>query len=423
MAITSPSLWRGLLWLGVLVGAPESVIAAPPKVDLHVLTERYFTASAPERVNILAQLEPFDHVAPAEVDAWRKSLLASSAKAIPKIAGKAKTYLYEKPDRGLYLLGGKKGADALMVALHGGGVGVGDASQAASAFGGAASSMGLRMVAPEVLEKTEHGWTDPPETERFVLDLIEAMIGREKLDRNRVLLTGHSMGGYGTWTIGAIHADLFAGLAVFAGAPTCTRLSDTAPISGVDDGLLPNLRNLPIFVYQSGDDLNVPPQSNDYAMPALDRLAKDDPGGYVHQYDRVEGRGHAFPAKGVEAGIKFATQRPRDPRPAKTVWQPSRAWKKQFYGLRWGRPALGTLVTVEARGPNTFEVSASGPTDGLEILLDAKNADLSKEIVVTSGGNEIFRGRAAPSLRIMLATAERNDADLFFIASVPATLK
>ena len=336
------------------------------------------------------------------------------------MSGKGKGFLYEKPDRGLYLLGGRKPSDGLLVALHGGGAGAGDAGQAASAFGGAASSLGFRMVAPEVLEKTEHGWTDPSDTERFVMDLIEAVIRTEKIDRNRVVLTGHSMGGYGTWTLGAIYADVFAGLAAFAGAPTCTRTSAAAPISGVAEGVLPNLRNVPIFVYQSGDDQNVPCPSNDFAMPQLDRLAQNDPGGYVHLYERVEGRAHGFPEKGVDPGIAWASKRPRDPRPKKTVWQPSRAWKKQFYGLYWERPALGTVVTVEWKGDNRFEVSSDGPIDGLEILLDARTVDLAKEVVVTSGGKETFRGIATLSLRTMVRTAERGDPDLVFTASVPA---
>ncbi len=402
-----------------LLAPPSHAVAAPDRVDPRKLAESYFAAPPLDRVRILTALEPFDRVTPSEVEGWKKSLLGWASKG-PRTSGKAKGFLYEKPERGLFLLGGRKTTDGLLVALHGGGVGSGDASQAASAFGGAAASLGLRLVAPEVLEKTEHGWTDPPATERFVVELIEALVRTEKIDRNRVVLTGHSMGGYGTWTLGATYADMFAGLAVFAGAPTCTRLSDTAPISGVAEGILPNLRNVPIFVYQSGDDQNVPAPSNDFAMPALDRLAKDDPGGYVHTYERVEGRAHGFPEKGPEPGIAWASKRPRDPRPKKTVWQPSRAWKKQFYALYWERPALGTIVTVEVRGENRFDVSADGPIDGIEILLDAKSADLSQEVVVTSGGKETYRGLPALSLRTMLRTAERGDPDLCFSASVPA---
>ena len=70
------------------------------------------------------------------------------------------------------------------------------------------------------------------------------------------------MGGYGTWTLGAHHADRVAALAASAGAPT--------PITGpsgkyedVEIGVIPSLRNVPIVIYQSDDDPNVPPAANE----------------------------------------------------------------------------------------------------------------------------------------------------------------
>lgn len=367
----------------------------------------------------LEALGPYDAVTWAEVPAWRKALLAMAAKG-RKAPTEARSFLYEKPERGLYLLGGKRGGKGgLVIALHGGGAGAGDAGQAASAFGGAASSLGLWMAAPEVLEKTERGWTDPPETERFVLDLIEGLKRAGRVDPNRIYLTGHSMGGYGTWTIGAVHADVFAGLAAFAGAPTCTREKAGGPPTGVQDGILPNLRNLPIFVYQSLDDRNVPAESNECAVPLLAALAKEDPGGYVHTYERVDGRGHGFPEKGPEPGMAWAMAKPRDPRPKKVVWQPSRPWKRHFYWLWWEQPDLGSTVTAEVAGPNAFAVTASGALDGLLLLVDERSIDPAKEVVVTVAGKETFRRALTPSLRTLVRTARRNDDGLCFAAAVP----
>lgn len=208
-------------------------------------------------------------------------------------------------------------------------------------------------------EKTERGWTDPPATERFVLDLIEAAKRALKLDPNRICLTGHSMGGYGTWTLGAIHADVFGGLAAFAGAPSCTRTAPDQPFSGVEEGILPNLRNLRLFVYQSLDDRNVPPESNEYAVPQLDLLEKDDPSGWPHRYERVEGRGHGFPEKGPVPGLAWAAEHPRNPRPFKIVWQPVRSWKRQFYwpggqSRRGFTTAVRALSRIAPQGTSTL---------------------------------------------------------------------
>ncbi len=408
-----------LTLVGVL---PRTVIAkGPGDADAKRLVEAYFDAPEADRAKALAALAPFDALTPAEAEAWRKPLLSLAAKAGPKLSAKGKGFLYDKPERGLYLLGNEGGKKGILVALHGGGEGSGDAGSAASEFSGSASALKLAMAAPEVLVKTEHGWTDPPETERFVMDLVEAMKRTFKGDPNRVYLTGHSMGGYGTWTLGAIYADTFAGLAAFAGAPTCTRTGPKEPISGVEEGILPNLRNLPVFVYQSMDDKNVPPESNEFATKELDRLSKEDPGGYLHLYERVDGRGHAFPEKGPTPGLEWATKNPRNPRPKKIVWQPVRAWKRQFYWLYWDRPALGTTVTVESKGANAFDVTSAGAVDGLTLLVDERLCDLAKEVVVRTNGQETFRGLPTLSLATMLETAVRNDADLLFAASVPVS--
>src|SRR5205814_1754496 len=149
-------------------------------------------------------LAPVDALTPAEAEAWKKALVALLAKG-PKASTKGKTFLYAKPDKGLYYFSGGASTGGLLVALHGGGAGAGDAGSAASAFSGPASALKMWMAAPEVLEKTEHGWTDPPDTERFVMDLIDQTKRAGKIDPNHVYLTGHSMGGYGTWTLGAVY--------------------------------------------------------------------------------------------------------------------------------------------------------------------------------------------------------------------------
>ena len=411
--------------LGLVLGSPagfalrEASAKPPTDPDAKRLVEAVFAAAPAGREAALAALAPVDALAPAEAAAWRKPLLALAAKG-PRAAMKGKAYLYAKPDKGLYFFSGGASTGGLLIALHGGGAGSGDAGSAASAFSGPASALKMWMAAPEVIEKTEHGWTDPPDTERFVMDLIDQMKRAGKIDPDRVYLVGHSMGGYGTWTLGAVHADVFAGLAAFAGAPTCTRTGPGAPISGVEEGILPDLRNLPIFVYQSLDDRNVPAESNEFATAELDRLAKEDPGGYEHVYERVDGRGHDFPKKGPEPGVAWAAKHVRDTHPKKVVWQPSRTWVTSFYWLGWARPALRTTVVVESKGANAFAVTAAGPVDGLVLRLDDRLADLTKEVVVSVNGKETFRGVPRLSLTTMARTAvERADPGLLFVAEVP----
>lgn len=53
--------------------------------------------------------------------------------------------------------------------------------------------------------------------EQDVLDVMNRILERYPIDKNRVYLTGESMGGLGTWRVGCLYADRFAAIAPFCG--------------------------------------------------------------------------------------------------------------------------------------------------------------------------------------------------------------
>jgi predicted peptidase len=55
--------------------------------------------------------------------------------------------------------------------------------------------------------------------EQAVLELMKYVGENYNIDRAKTLLTGFSMGGYGTWYLGSRHQDLFSALIPIAGAP------------------------------------------------------------------------------------------------------------------------------------------------------------------------------------------------------------
>ncbi len=341
--------------------------------------------------------------------------------------------------QGLYLTSGK-GKKGLALGLHGGGAGSGDAGSASSSFGGPISSLGFRGVFPEVLRKTEYGWTDPPETERWIIEeLLPAAIRTWKVDPNRVYVTGHSMGGYGTWTYASIHADRFAGGAAFAGAPTIfwEQGQKDKRADAVVEGYLPNLYNLPLFVYQSLDDRNVPPAANVFACGRLKELHASDPAGWEFVYEEVNGRGHAFPEKGVKPGLEWMAEHARNPRPTKIHWQPVREWKKRFYWLYWETPwLLSEVVASVDRERNTIDITVSTPrsmtpqrteseresfVSTLRVSLDERLVDMTREVVVTLDGVERFRGVPQASLATLIRTAEQRE-DPEYVFAFEATM-
>src|SRR5438477_334187 len=94
---------------------------------------------------------------------------------------------------------------ALVLALHPGGdrpPGYGT-TYLIRLFMPALKDLGAIMVAPDCPTRT---WTDSG-SERAVMMLLDDVVREYAVDRRKVLVTGYSMGGRGTWFMAARHAD------------------------------------------------------------------------------------------------------------------------------------------------------------------------------------------------------------------------
>ncbi len=406
-----------------LAQAPKPPSASIQKklATAYLAADARSTAGRQEQLAILAKLASVPPLRRSAALAWKKKLLALAAKAGPKLKKKSgRAWFWHKPQkRGLYIVGGRtRRPKGLLIGMHGGGKGAGDAGASHGAFQAAASKLGWVAVFPQVLKKTEHGWTDSG-TEEFVLDLVAAARRTWKIDPNRVFFAGHSMGGYGSWTLGAHHADVVAAIAPSAGAPTPVLSRETQQIVDIEAGVVPSLRNVPMIIYQSGDDPQVPPEVNRFAVKALAR-AKKKWGGFPFEYWEVDGRGHALPPGGTAALLAKIAKRVRNPVPEKIVWQPKLAWKRQFYWLHWEKPIAGAIVVARLdKQGNRVLVECDKPAAGLSVLLDRRLVDMDQEVYVELNGKEVFRGKPRATLPTLLLTAARNDADLVFEARVP----
>lgn len=399
------------------------LLAAPPGPDVNKLVAEYFTATEARRFAIRKELKPVDVLGKKDIAKWRATLLKLARKNGPKLKKGGTNYIFGKKEakQGKYIVGGGRGKGGLVIALHGGGKGQGDAGGAASTFGGIASKFKCVMIAPEVLEKTEKGWTTSG-TEEFLLELIErAKRTWKSIPHDRIYLVGHSMGGYGSWTVGAHHVDLFAGLGPYAGAPTPIT-ADGKPygeVVSLELGVIPNLRNVALHVYQSLDDKNVPPAPNVFANKELIEWKKEY-GGFNYKYVEVDGRGHGAPPGGHVKGFEWLYQFKRNGRPKHILWQPMLSYKRMYYWLWWNRPAPRVLVEVRVTAPNEIDVNlGGGDRDGFRVFLDDAIVDLSKEVVIKDDNEILFKGKVPYTLTSMLMTAaEKHDSGMIFPARV-----
>ena len=83
--------------------------------------------------------------------------------------------------------------------------------------------------------------------ERDVIDVVAEMKRNYSINPDRVYLTGHSMGGYGSWSVATNNPDLFAAIAPFAGGGSPITVSKLAAIAAV-----------PQFVVHGDADPTVP---------------------------------------------------------------------------------------------------------------------------------------------------------------------
>jgi pimeloyl-ACP methyl ester carboxylesterase len=101
-----------------------------------------------------------------------------------------------------------------------------------------ADHQGYLLAAP--LERGDYFYRDQGDMD--VLEVIKDVERHYKVDRSRIYLMGHSMGGYGTNNVSTHHPDLFAAV---------------APAEGTDSiDLAANLRNVPWFETSSEEDLD-----------------------------------------------------------------------------------------------------------------------------------------------------------------------
>ncbi len=174
-------------------------------------------------------------------------------------------------------------APAFVLSLHGASV---EAVSQANSYG---AKPGLVIACPTNRRPFGFDWEDWGRT-----DALEAMAAASAAygrDPARTYLTGHSMGGHGTWQLGVLLPHLFHAIGPSAGwlsfesyAATPTRLpgaSDGDPraaifrragSSSLTQDMLANLRTRPVYILHGDADDNVPPSEARSAQEQLQKL-------------------------------------------------------------------------------------------------------------------------------------------------------
>lgn len=138
-------------------------------------------------------------------------------------------------------------------------------------------------------------WPTPTADARAAVKALLEVVGRHPIDRDRIYLTGLSLGGFGSWDLAARYPDWWAGV---------------VPVCG---GGMPDLAHRwvgqPIWAWHGERDRIVPPRFSRDLVDAVRAL-----GGRV-QYTECEGVGHDAwnPAYGPDGALDWLFRQRRDP--------------------------------------------------------------------------------------------------------------
>ena len=148
----------------------------------------------------------------------------------------------------------------LIVYLHGGSGKGDDLNLLTSADGfpkylqsGLLGDVRAYVIMPQ-LPGAQKGWSDAQDA---LYSLIQDIISQYGIDPGNISLTGHSMGGTGTWNLAAAYPTLFARIAPLSGS--VRNASDTASI----------LRDTPVWAFVGSADTIVPPESSEEVVTLL----------------------------------------------------------------------------------------------------------------------------------------------------------
>jgi predicted peptidase len=106
------------------------------------------------------------------------------------------------------------------------------------------------VVSPQC--PTGDWWTDKVEV---LINLLDDIVARYKVDKKRVYLTGLSMGGYGTWSLASAYPERFAAI-----APIC---------GGGKRFMALKLKDIPVWVFHGAKDRVVPLEESEEMVNAI----------------------------------------------------------------------------------------------------------------------------------------------------------
>ena len=235
-------------------------------------------------------------------------------------------------------------------------------------------------------------------------DVLRAMEDVERaynVDKDRVYLTGLSMGGGGTWHLGLRYPDLFAAIVPVCAVGDVSLFAFTQAASAEDRALMDltgptvlaeNAGNQQVFIFHGDEDPTVVPEHSRRIVARYRELGWLDKSVHYFELPGVHHFAWDFAYKDASLFARLAPIR-RNPSPEHVVYSTFSPRYNKAYWLRIDRIDRG-LALARIEGTRR-EQGVAVKTDNLSaftLLLDKVGATVGKPLEVTVDGLSVWRG-------------------------------
>jgi poly(3-hydroxybutyrate) depolymerase len=209
-----------------------------------------------------------------------------------------------------------------------------------------------------------------------VLALIEEVCRRFRIDRDRIVLSGQSMGGTGTTYLCCRYPELFA-----AGIPLASTYGHLT--------LVENLRHVPMFYVQGEKDW--PVYANDGPIPITKRMSQL---GYNGQLWIVAGEGHNTMLASTERVLEWALQQRRVAHPRRVTFRAylpihGKAYWTEIQAIEH----IGRFAEIDAAiEPGNVVAASIANAAQVAIRPEPELLDMAQPIEVRVNGCRVFHG-------------------------------
>lgn len=225
------------------------------------------------------------------------------------------------------------------------------------------------------------------EAEINVLAALQDAQTRFRIDKDRIVCTGQSMGGTGTSYLTSRYPDIFA-----AGIPLASTYSHVS--------LVANLRDVPMLYVQGADDWPIYAATG--PIPITEEMKRL---GYSVELWMIEGGKHNTFGVSTPRVIDFALQQHRVAHPKHILHRAyfpahGRAWWVEIAEIE--RPGWYAEVDAQVKPENRIELSLKNAS---QVILrpDPRLYDAAKALTINgAGGKELFRDVCDLSTEILL---------------------